>query len=64
MNSDNYEEYTGWVYESVVHKVLFNSAEEMEDFINNGNINWDNAKHVYEDIDKIEITDKSGEVVY
>lgn len=64
MNTDNYEEYTGWVYETVVHKVLFDSAKEMEDFINNCDINWDNTKYVSSSIDEVEITDKSGEVVY
>ena len=64
MNTDNYEEYTGWVYETVLHKVFFDSAKEMEDFANDWDINWNNAKHCSTDIDDLEITDKSGEVVY
>lgn len=64
MNTDNYEEYTGWVYETVVHKILFDSAKEMEDFADNWDINWDNAKYHSAYVDDLEVTDKSDEVVY
>ena len=64
VDTEKFENYVGWVTETTVHKVYFDSKEEIEDFIENGHVNWDNCKITLNDIEHLEISDHKGTTVW
>lgn len=64
VDTEKFENYVGWVTETTVHRVFFDSKEEIEEFMEHGTVNWDNAKVKVNDIEHLEIADHSGTTVW
>ena len=64
VDTEKFENYVGWVIETTVHKVYFDSKEEIEEFMEYGTVNWDNAKMSVNDIEHLEIADHNGTTVW
>lgn len=64
MDRSRYEEYIGYVTETVTHTVTFRSQEELDAFMDDLEIPWDKARLMDTDFLSAEVVDSNFNILW